>query len=44
MKRLPSGYMSYADFPTITWTEDEIGAGIFYHRRELVESFSKALT
>jgi catechol 2,3-dioxygenase len=39
-----SGYMAYADFPTITWTEDKIGTGIFYHRRELVESFSKALT
>lgn len=39
-----SGYMSYADFPTITWTEDKIGTGIFYHRRELIESFSKALT
>ncbi|WP_066251511.1 catechol 2,3-dioxygenase [Neobacillus drentensis] len=39
-----SGYMTYADFPTITWTEDQIGAGIFYHRRELVESFNLALT
>jgi catechol 2,3-dioxygenase len=39
-----SGYISYADFPTITWTEDKIGTGIFYHRRELIESFSKALT
>ncbi|KKB36928.1 catechol 2,3-dioxygenase [Bacillus thermotolerans] len=39
-----SGYVSYSDFPTITWTEDKIGTGIFYHRRELVESFSKALT
>lgn len=39
-----SGYLSYADFPTITWTEDQIGQGIFYHRRELVESFGKALT
>ncbi|MDQ0163066.1 catechol 2,3-dioxygenase [Aeribacillus alveayuensis] len=39
-----SGYITYADFPTITWTEDQIGAGIFYHRRELVETFSKALT
>ena len=37
-------YPSYADFPTITWTEDKIGTGIFYHRRELMESFSKALT
>lgn len=39
-----SGYMAYKDFPTITWTEDEIGTGIFYHRRELVESFNSALT
>lgn len=39
-----SGYLSYSDFPTITWTEDQIGAGIFYHRRELVESFNSALT
>ncbi|OZI10716.1 catechol 2,3-dioxygenase [Bacillaceae bacterium SAS-127] len=39
-----SGYISYSDFPTITWTEDKIGTGIFYHRREMLESFSKALT
>jgi len=39
-----SGYMTYKDFPTITWTEDKIGQGIFYHRRELTESFVKALT
>lgn len=39
-----SGYFSYADFPTITWTEDQIDTGIFYHRRELIESFQKALT
>ncbi|WP_338751288.1 catechol 2,3-dioxygenase [Bacillus sp. FJAT-52991] len=39
-----SGYVSYSDFPTITWTEDKIGTGIFYHRREMLESFSKALT
>jgi catechol 2,3-dioxygenase len=39
-----SGYITYADFPTITWTEDKIGQGIFYHRRELSESFAKALT
>lgn len=39
-----SGYITYADFPTITWTEDQIGAGVFYHRRELIESFTKALT
>jgi catechol 2,3-dioxygenase len=39
-----SGYITYKDFPTITWTEDKIGQGIFYHRRELMESFGKALT
>lgn len=39
-----SGYITYQDFPTITWTEDKIGQGIFYHRRELIESFGKALT
>lgn len=39
-----SGYIAYADFPTITWTEDQIGTGIFYHRRELTESFTTALT
>ncbi|WP_201317757.1 catechol 2,3-dioxygenase [Paenibacillus sp. EPM92] len=39
-----SGYITYEDFPTITWTEDKIGQGIFYHRRELIESFVKALT
>ena len=38
------GYMAYADMPTITWTEEKIGQGIFYHRRELSESFMKALT
>ncbi|WP_102347575.1 catechol 2,3-dioxygenase [Bacillus sp. Marseille-P3661] len=38
------GYIAYHDSPTITWTEDKIGTGIFYHRRELIESFGKALT
>lgn len=38
------GYMVFADSPLITWTEDKIGQGIFYHRRELSESFLKALT
>jgi catechol 2,3-dioxygenase len=38
------GYIAYPDFPTITWTEDKIGQGIFYHRRALIESFSTALT
>ncbi len=39
-----NGYITYSDFPTITWTEDKIGQGIFYHRRELMESFMSALT
>ncbi|MBB6444943.1 catechol 2,3-dioxygenase [Bacillus benzoevorans] len=38
------GYIAYPDFPTITWTEDKIGQGIFYHRRALIDSFSTALT
>lgn len=38
------GYMAYRDMPTITWDASEIGTGIFYHRRELSESFMKALT
>jgi len=39
-----SGYTAYADMPTITWDASKIGTGIFYHRRELSESFAKALT
>ncbi|WP_134704194.1 catechol 2,3-dioxygenase [Ammoniphilus sp. YIM 78166] len=39
-----SGYITYPDFKTITWTEDKIGQGIFYHRREMLESFGRALT
>lgn len=39
-----SGYMAYPDMPTITWDASKIGTGIFYHRRELSESFAKALT
>ncbi len=38
------GYTAYYDQPTITWTEDNIGQGIFYHSRQLVDSFGKALT
>ena len=38
------GYITYPDFPTITWTEDKIAQGIFYHRREMVETFMSALT
>ena len=38
------GYITYPDFPTITWSEDKIAQGIFYHRKEMVESFGRALT
>ena len=38
------GYMHFQICQPITWTEDKIGQGIFYHRRELSESFMKALT
>lgn len=38
------GYITYPDSPTITWTEDKIAQGIFYHRREMIDSFVKALT
>lgn len=38
------GYITYSDSPTITWTEDKIAHGIFYHRREMIGSFVNALT
>lgn len=38
------GYMAYPDRPTITWTADQIGKGIFYHARELNERFTSVLT
>ncbi len=38
------GYLAQPDRPVTTWTEDELGAGIFYHTRELVESFTTVYT
>jgi len=38
------GYLAQPDRPVTTWTEDELGAGIFYHTRELVESFTSVYT
>ncbi|WP_027414975.1 catechol 2,3-dioxygenase [Aneurinibacillus terranovensis] len=35
------GYITYPDFPTITWTEESIGKAIFYFERELNERFMK---
>ncbi len=33
------GYDTYPDYKTITWSWDEVGAGIFYHDRKLNERF-----
>ena len=38
------GYMTYPDFPTITWTADQLAKGIFYVGRELNERFTSVLT
>ncbi|RSM77786.1 catechol 2,3-dioxygenase [Kibdelosporangium aridum] len=38
------GYVTYRDFPTITWTADQLAAGIFYIGRELNERFTSVLT
>ncbi|MDI3328646.1 MAG: catechol 2,3-dioxygenase [Alicyclobacillaceae bacterium] len=38
------GYIPHEDFTPVTWTEDQLGRGIFYHMRELNERFTTALT
>ena len=38
------GYIYYPDKPTITWTEEELGPGIFYHDRKLNEKFLTVFT
>lgn len=38
------GYQTFADFPTITWTADELAKGIFYISRELDQNFTSVLT
>lgn len=38
------GYITYPDFPCITWTADQLGKGIFYIQRELNERFTSVLT
>ncbi len=38
------GYQTFADFPTITWTADQLAKGIFYISRELDENFTSVLT
>jgi catechol 2,3-dioxygenase len=38
------GYQTFKDFPTITWTADQLAKGIFYIGRELNERFTSVLT
>lgn len=39
-----SGYITYPDFPTITWTEENAATAIFYHGREVSDAFNNAAT
>jgi len=38
------GYAYYPDKRTVTWTESELGAAIFYHDRKLNEAFLSVFT
>lgn len=38
------GYLAQPDMPVITWTEDHLGRGIFYHRGEVNEAFTTVYT
>jgi catechol 2,3-dioxygenase len=38
------GYTTYPDFPTITWTADQLTKGIFYIGREMKDTFLSTLT
>ncbi|CAE6840924.1 catechol 2,3-dioxygenase [Paraburkholderia aspalathi] len=38
------GYQAQRDKPVITWTEDQVGRGIFYHTGEMSESFTTVYT
>jgi catechol 2,3-dioxygenase len=38
------GYRPDPDFPTITWTEDNIGRAVFYYEGELNQRFMKVHT
>jgi catechol 2,3-dioxygenase len=44
METFCGGYQWYPDMQPITWTWDEIGAGIFYHDRKLNERFLSVVT
>jgi catechol 2,3-dioxygenase len=38
------GYRVQKDFPTISWTADQLAKGIFYHARELSDTFTTVFT
>ncbi|WP_440995065.1 catechol 2,3-dioxygenase [Arhodomonas sp. SL1] len=38
------GYLGQPDMPVITWTEENLGSGIFYHTGELNEAFTEVYT
>ena len=38
------GYITYPDFPSITWTADQIGKAIFYIQQEVNERFNTYVT
>ena len=38
------GYLSHRDRPQITWTPDQLAKGIFYHARELKDTFMNVFT
>ena len=38
------GYRVHRDFPTISWTSDQLAKGIFYHARELNDRFTSVFT
>ncbi|TGD84050.1 catechol 2,3-dioxygenase, partial [Mycolicibacterium sp. CH28] len=38
------GYLTFPDFPTITWTSDQLGKAIFYIGRELNDRFTSVVT
>ena len=38
------GYQPYPDYHPVTWTWDEVGAGVFYHDRKLNERFLTVVT
>jgi catechol 2,3-dioxygenase len=38
------GYLAHRDRPQITWTPDQLAKGIFYHARELKDTFMNVFT